>query len=116
MASELRKELRRDPRLESEGLIRFEGDDFEIYSRIRDQSRYGLFVTTNYLLEEGTKLKVFLKDNDGNEAMTLARVVHATTPKAFEGEAVLGLGLEFIPNPQVFADAEAQEPAVAISG
>ena len=96
----LSKEKRRDPRIEDHGLVRFEGEGFVIYSKLADRSRFGLFVATNYLLDAGSNVRVYLKDDKGNEASTLARVVHSTTPKYFDGHAVMGLGLEFLPNPQ----------------
>lgn len=97
----LSKEKRRDKRIEAQALVRFEGEGFVIYSRSTDQSRFGLFVATNYLLDAGSNIRVYLTDAQGNEASTIARVVHSTTPKYLDGSSVFGLGLEFLPKPHV---------------
>lgn len=88
-------EKRRAIRKEEDALVRFEGDDFLIYSRMLDLSEHGAFVATNYLLDPGTEINLVLTDSEGHEQPKNAKVIHSNSSKDKEGRRILGLGLEF---------------------
>lgn len=92
-------ERRRSPRIVGEQVIRFEGENFSIYSRALNTSETGAFIATHYLLDPGTPLQLHLTDASGIESMTHARVVRTTTEKTERGEATLGMGIEYVDDP-----------------
>jgi hypothetical protein len=92
-------ERRRFPRRVGETLVRFEGDNFSIYSRATDVSERGAFVATHYLLMPGEEIELHLIDSAGGEAATRARVVRTISKKPERGEAVIGFGVEFVDDP-----------------
>lgn len=89
-------EKRRAERKEEDCVIRFEGDNFSIYSRMLDISDFGAFVATNYLLDPGTEINLYLSEEPGQEKTKLATVVHSNSSKDKEGKRIMGLGLEFV--------------------
>ena len=89
-------EKRRAERKEEDCVIRFEGDNFSIYSRMLDVSDYGAFVATNYLLDPGTQVNIYLNELPGTEDRRVATVVHSNSSKDKEGRKIMGLGLEFV--------------------
>jgi hypothetical protein len=89
-------EKRRSPRRKEETLVRFEGENFSIYSRATDLSDGGAFVATHYLLEPGTHIDLSLIDPSGAEAKHAARVVRSMTELNDRGELTIGLGVEFV--------------------
>ncbi|MCB0308438.1 MAG: PilZ domain-containing protein [Bdellovibrionales bacterium] len=88
-------EKRRAIRKSEDSLVRFEGDDFLIYSRMLDISDHGAFVATHYLLDPGTDINLVLTKPSGKEEPKAATVVHSNASKNKEGKKVLGLGIEF---------------------
>lgn len=87
---------RRAGRIHNQKLVRFEGDNFSIYSKLHDISPYGAFLATHYLLEPGTRIKLSMIEEGGSETDREARVIHSSCSKMVEGQPILGLGLEFI--------------------
>ena len=85
-------EKRRETRRDEDSIVRFEGDDFSIYSRMVDVSEHGAFLATNYLLDPGTQIHVYLEESPRPKS---AEVVHSNATKDREGRKVLGLGLRF---------------------
>lgn len=94
MVSEI-PEKRRASRRKEETLVRFEGENFSIYSKATNISEIGAFVATHYLLEPGTNIDFFVIDPDGKELSTLARVVRSSSTFDEKGQSVVGLGVEF---------------------
>jgi hypothetical protein len=92
----MEKERRKDVRREGETLVRFEGDNFSIYSRATNVSEGGAFVATHYLLDPGTQIQVHLIDPAGGESATAARVVRTSSQKTERGETTVGFGVEFL--------------------
>ncbi len=90
------KEKRKAERKISETLVRFDGDDFSIYSKAVDLSSSGAFVATHYLLDPGTSIELHLFDASGSAASKPARVVRSSTRTDENGERTIGLGIEFI--------------------
>ncbi len=88
-------EKRRSQRKALEGLVRFDGDNFSIYSKLADLSEHGAFVATHYLLDPGTDIEIHLYGVVGKESVLPARVVHSSTAKELNGSKTLGLGVEF---------------------
>lgn len=88
-------EKRRTTRRQEDSLVRFEGADFLIYSRMLDISDHGAFLATHYLLDPGTEIRLFIQEPQGKEHPMSARVVHSSSAKDKEGRRILGLGLEF---------------------
>ena len=97
------EERRRWTRKAEETLVRFEGDNFSIYSRALNISDRGAFVATHFLLDPGTQIRFHLIDPTGAETHTPARVVRTNTKKSERGEAVVGFGVEFLEDPTVVA-------------
>ena len=89
-------EKRRTKRRREETLVRFDGNNFSIYSRAVNLSESGAFLATHYLLDPGTQIELHLFDSVGQESVTSARVVRAMTSGSGRGEATIGLGVEFI--------------------
>jgi hypothetical protein len=96
MTDNRRSERRRSPRRKGETLVRFEGENFSIYSRALDVSEKGAFVATHYLLDPGTRIHLHLIDPAGGESATQARVVRTATGAVERGEATIGFGVEFL--------------------
>ncbi|MFH1018136.1 MAG: PilZ domain-containing protein [Pseudomonadota bacterium] len=97
------EERRRWARKIEETLVRFEGDNFSIYSRALNVSDRGAFVATHFLLDPGTQIQFHLIDPAGGESQTTARVVRTNTKKTERGEAVVGFGVEFLEDPTFVA-------------
>ena len=100
MASVVRNNIESERRLSSrrvgETLVRFEGENFSIYSRALNLSERGAFVATHYLLDPGTQIELHLFDAVGGESATQARVVRTNAQKTERGDSVIGFGVEFI--------------------
>ena len=90
------EERRRWQRKAEETLVRFEGDDFSIYSRALNVSDRGAFIATHYLLDPGTQIQFHMIDPNGAESRTAARVVRTNPRKSERGEVVVGFGVEFL--------------------
>lgn len=89
-------EKRRASRRKEETLVRFEGDNFLIYSRATDLSDSGAFLATYYLLDPGTRIQLALIDPSGAEESHSARVVRTMTRTDDRGGKAIGLGVEFL--------------------
>lgn len=85
-------EKRKEDRRTEDAIVRFEGADFSIYSRMVDVSEHGAFLATHYLLDPGTQIQVFLGERTDAKSAT---VVHSNASKDKEGRKILGLGLHF---------------------
>ena len=93
--AESSKERRKSERKKCEKLVRFDGDNFSIYSRVTDLSNNGAFLATHYLLDPGTSIRLHLLDVPDKNLPTEAcviRIVGQTT----DGSDSVGLGIEFI--------------------
>ncbi len=90
------EEKRRSQRKREETLVRFEGENFSIYSKATDISDWGAFVATHYLLDPGTKIALHVIDTDGSESRTDARVVRSYVGNKDTGSTLVGLGIEFL--------------------
>ena len=88
-------EKRRSERVKGESLVKFEGSDFSIYSKVTDISEVGAFVATHYLLDPGTDIDVSIIDPSGKESIRKARVIRHTTDSDTKNSKV-GLGVEFL--------------------
>ena len=93
------EEKRKHIRRLGETLVRFEGENFSIYSRATNISERGAFLRTHYLLEPGTRIQIHLIDPAGLETATPARVVRAMSDVSQRGEVSIGLGVEFENDP-----------------
>ena len=91
----MNEERRKTARRSGDTLVRFEGENFSIYSRALNVSDQGAFVATHYLLDPGTQIALHLIDAAGGESATQARVVR-TMAKAEQGELSVGFGVEFL--------------------
>ncbi len=96
MNKDQENERRQSPRRKGETLVRFEGENFSIYSRALDVSEGGAFVATHYLLDPGTEIQFHMIDPAGGESATQARVVRTTSQTNERGEISIGFGVEFI--------------------
>jgi hypothetical protein len=94
--SDQNSEKRKHPRKIGETLVRFEGENFSIYSRALNVSDQGAFVATHYLLEPGTEIALHLIAPNGTESATNARVVRTNTHRSEHGDTVIGFGVEFL--------------------
>jgi len=94
--SQMDTDRRRVPRRKEPTLVRFEGDNFSIYSRALDVSDRGAFLATHYLLDPGTAIQLHFLETPGGEVTTSARVVRTTTRTTERGEISIGLGVEFV--------------------
>lgn len=83
-------------RTDGETLVRFEGENFWIYSKATNVSPRGAFISTHYLLEPGTQVQLFLIDSLGNESTTVAKVVRTASENTVQGNVCVGMGLEFV--------------------
>lgn len=89
-------ERRKSPRKMEDTLVRFDGENFSIYSRATNVSAGGAFVATHYLLDPGTRISVHLIDPSGGEDVRMARVIRSESRTDERGEAQVGLGVEFL--------------------
>ncbi|HLG20388.1 MAG TPA: PilZ domain-containing protein [Bdellovibrionota bacterium] len=89
-------ERRRSIRRKEPVLVRFEGDNFSIYSRAMDISAEGAFLATHYLLDPGTPIQVHFVEPAGQASVASARVVRITSRTVERGEICIGLGVEFV--------------------
>jgi hypothetical protein len=90
-------EKRKAARRSDETLVRFDGDNFSIYSRATNISDVGAFVATHYLLDPGTMIQLSVIDSSsGAEERMPARVVRAMSETNARGETTIGLGVEFV--------------------
>ena len=53
-------------------------------------------MATHYLLDPGTQIQLYLLDSREGESKKDARVVRKVSDSPERGEAIIGLGLEFI--------------------
>jgi hypothetical protein len=97
-------EKRKATRRREDALVRFDGDNFSIYSRATDVSDAGLFVATHYLLDPGTLIRLHLIDAAGAEESRAARVIRTMSRTNERGETTIGFGAEFV----------AEDPSVVV--
>ncbi len=96
MSGTVDQERRQSPRRKGETLVRFEGENFSIYSRALDISDHGAFVATHYLLDPGTQIEMHLIDPAGGESATHAKVVRTMSHTSDRGEVSIGFGVQFV--------------------
>lgn len=86
---------RKEERIAKKVLVCFEGEDFSIYSKTRDVSGHGAFISTHYILSPGTEISLRLE-----EALPIerkARVVHLSLQDEKSDDVDnTGFGVEFI--------------------
>ena len=89
--SDQRKEVRHSKKV----LVCFEGEDFSIYSKTRDISEHGAFISTHYILSPGTEITLHLEAP--MQAEKKARVVHLSLQGDDEDDVDnTGFGVEFL--------------------
>ena len=86
---------RKDERIAQKVLVCFEGEDFSIYSKTRDISQSGAFISTHYILTPGTEITLHMEAPQPIEKK--ARVVHlAIAGDEKEDIDNTGFGVEFL--------------------
>lgn len=86
---------RKEERVAKKVLVCFQGEDFSIYSKTRDLSEHGAFISTHYILSPGTEITLHLEAPQPMEKK--ARVVHLSL-QGDEKDDVdnTGFGVEFL--------------------
>ncbi len=97
MASKF-EEKRKSARKEDISLVRFEGENFSIYTNARNISPGGIFLNTYYLVNEGTRLHLdFELPNTGKAIAVDGEVVwRGKSRSADKGDEVVGMGIKFL--------------------
>jgi hypothetical protein len=86
---------RKEERVPKKVLVCFEGEDFSIYSKTRDISDHGAFISTHYILSPGTEITLHLEAPQRIEKK--ARVVHLSLQGDEETDLDnTGFGVEFL--------------------
>ena len=86
---------RKEERIAKKVLVCFEGEDFSIYSKTRDVSGHGAFISTHYILSPGTEISLTLEESLPIERK--ARVVHLSLQEDNTDDVDnTGFGVEFI--------------------
>lgn len=86
---------RKEERIAKKVLVCFEGEDFSIYSKTRDLSEHGAFISTHYILSPGTEITVRLETP--TQAEKKARVVHLSLQGDDQDDVDnTGFGVEFL--------------------
>jgi hypothetical protein len=86
---------RKEERIPQKVLVRFDGDDFSIYSKTRDLSEHGAFISTHYILSPGTEITLHLEAPEPMEKR--ARVIHLSLQGDNEEDVDnTGFGVEFL--------------------
>jgi uncharacterized protein (TIGR02266 family) len=92
------EEKRKYPRRNETSLVRFEGDNFAIYSNSRNMSEGGIFLNTYYLLNEGTRLNLQFEIPDSGKTVGVEGEVawQGKVPASEKEEEAVGMGIRFI--------------------
>lgn len=86
---------RKEERVAQKVLVCFEGEDFSIYSKTRDISEHGAFISTHYILSPGTEITLHLEAPVPVEKK--ARVVHLSLQGDDKDDVDnTGFGVEFL--------------------
>ncbi|MCC7460482.1 MAG: PilZ domain-containing protein [Proteobacteria bacterium] len=86
---------RKEQRTPRKVLVCFEGEDFSIYSKTRDISEHGAFISTHYILTPGTEITLHLEAAQPIEKK--ARVVHLNISGDEKDDVDnTGFGVEFL--------------------
>jgi hypothetical protein len=88
-------EKRKDTRVNRKVMVCFEGEDFSIYSKTKDVSANGAFISTHYILTPGTEITLKLEEPPVEKR---ARVVHMAISgdESSENLDETGFGVIFI--------------------
>lgn len=87
-------EKRKEERTPKKVLVCFEGQDFSIYSKTRDVSSTGVFISTHYILTPGTEITLRMEEDLPIERK--GKVVHLSIQDENEDIDNTGFGVEFI--------------------
>lgn len=87
--SEKRKETRTLQKL----LVRFDGEDFSIYSKTKDLSDHGAFISTHYMLNPGTEITLTLDETNIEKKARVVRIAGSSEEKDIDNT---GFGVEFV--------------------
>lgn len=92
------EEKRKYTRKSEISLVRFEGDNFAIYSNSKNISEGGMFLNTYYLLNEGTRLNLqFELPSSGKTVGVDGEVVwQGKVPASGDDEETVGMGIRFV--------------------
>ncbi len=88
---------RKEERTAKKVLVCFEGEDFSIYSKTRDVSDHGAFISTHYILTPGTEITLHLEVEAPKPVAKKARVVHLSIAGDEKDDVDnTGFGVEFL--------------------
>ena len=86
---------RRSDRNDQNILVSFSGDDFFIFSKLKNLSLEGAFISTHYILDPGTEITLKMEDTNTEKKAKVVRI--ATIGEDNQDVDDSGLGIEFLP-------------------
>lgn len=89
---------RKHPRRDEDALVRFQGENFAIYSNAKNLGSGGIFLNTYYLLNQGTRLNLqFEVPSTGKTVGVDGEVVwQGRTQNPQTKEELVGMGIRFV--------------------